>query len=285
MSAPTLTLACGGTFININHPLFGYKTIVELPFKIKDKTNGHYSIYDPGATASPVTKYDRRIFEGTWQLSADQQIDLENLLSIATQGRAQILTLILAADSGFFPFGPDKGDTGAFLISCLLPTFEGIGEAPYKYFNTKMTWIATLFPSYSIPADGNYDFGDLKIGTIDNLKFPEAWASPKTDIKYGVSTTNNPANITAVDFGQNADKYDTAFTLNCGTIKAANLINYLVATARANHFIVTPPIDGYIFGRTQGQGPFGCKLNTNKIAITHSNANYFDIALNFNLES
>lgn len=279
MAVPTFTLTRGGTTIEVPHPLFGYKTTIDLSLKISRRRDGHNAIYDPGAT------YDIRSFTGTFQYSATDQLNLEQFFNLTAQGRSQTATMTLDASSGFFPFGPDKGDTGVFTVAVLPPSYQGVGEAPYKYFTSEITFVMVSAPAYSIPADSNADYGDITIGTIANLRFPEGWFSPENILKYAITTTNNPANTKQIDFGQSSDIYDTAVILNCGSVKAPNLLNYLTGTARGASFNVVPPTDSYMFGRyKQGTATYACHLGDRQIAITHNDFNNFDIEFKLNAD-
>ncbi len=238
--------------VEISLPSFPYKTIIDLPFDIVKLDTGKYSAFDNADGVSDT--YDIRKCKCKFYLTAAEQKLINDFLreddTAVTKGRAYDLTLQMNTASGFFPFGPDKGDGGDFTIAMTITKSGMVGESPFRYFLFEVEMINTgSYPAYIQPlvvAEGN-----MSIGTVSNLRFPPQWFKPKD--KYQVSLViTQDSTSEYFDRGEDADWYISSWNQVCNGPNAAALISYLVDTARTDSFDVTPPDDSYMFGRDGG---------------------------------
>ncbi|GAI98184.1 unnamed protein product, partial [marine sediment metagenome] len=163
--------------IEVDLPVFPYKSNIIFPFDIQKLENGKYASYDHGVGAAT---YDHRICECTFQLTEAEAIIFNDFFrddytaAPETKGRAFDVTMRMNASSGFFPFGPDKGDVGDFVVALEIKSHARIGESPYLYFSitVNITNVGS-WPVYSLPAE--VAEGEMTIGTITNNRFPPDW--------------------------------------------------------------------------------------------------------------
>ena len=263
----------GSNTIEVSVPLFGYKTTIQLPFDIQKLDDGSYGIFDNGAS------YDIRSCECEMQLNATEQNILNDFISDGTKGRAKDIIITTNASSGFYPFGPDKGDVGPFTCTFEIAKHEGIGEAPYKYFKDQIIMVNTgSWPSYSIPTEVSE--GQLTIDTIANNRFPPNWFEPDYRYKYAVSIEQNSTSQ-YIDRGANADSFITSFSMVSNQTKAAKTIERLVDTTRSVAFNIITVTNYYLFGRDKGsEGTYSVKLIQDKIVIQHNRYDNFEYELN-----
>jgi hypothetical protein len=261
---PGITLSSGTNSASIAQPYFGYTCDIDLPFHVEKKADGHYSSWDDGTT------YDKYMFTGTFYLTAAQQSTMETLITTKAQGRGSNLTLTCVSGQGFYPFSPLKGDTGDFTVAVAGFIPFGIGEAPYKYFKTTIKLLATAFPAYALPADAT-DYGNFKIGTVSNVRFPEKWFTPKTTYNIDVGIPAQASEVDYLDFGEDGDRYDTEMELDCSTTKLGRVLNYIVGTSRASAVQCVTDTDSYMFGRDKnGNATYNCVLIDNVLRVKHN---------------
>lgn len=277
MSDGKITLISEGALntIEISMPSFPYKTIIEYPYDIQKLDNGQYDIWDNGSA------YDKRKCRCLFILSPTEQQTLNNFLrddNIAvSRGRAYDITMSMDADSGFFPFGPDKGDTGDFTVAIIIRKSDAIGEEPFKYFKSELEIINVgSYPSYNLPSQ--IAEGNLTIGTITNNRFPPDWFEPEVKYQYTATRRENGA-VSWIDRGEMGDWYETTLKMRSNESKTAAIINYL-NTIRTANFNIIAPADMYMFGRDIGNGTIEVKLIQNAIEITHQKYNMYDYELN-----
>lgn len=270
--------------IEVSIPSFAYKTIIEYPFDIQKNDDGSYDSYDHGAGAET---YDIRMCSCRFMLTAAQQTTFNTMMkddqNTVRTGRAYNMTLQMNTGSGFFPFGPDKGDVGDFTIAMVIKKHGAIGEAPFKYFIMDVEMINTgVFPAYSLPSEVSE--GSFTIGTVSNNRFPPSWFGPK--IKYGYSATvEQDSTVQWMDRREQADWYTTNFEMLSNESKIAAVLEYITKTSREAAFTIAAPADFYAFGRDIGNATFNVKLIQNRIIISHLKYNMFKYAIQLSYES
>jgi len=272
----TLVLGYSGTYITINRPIYGYKTVLSLPLDVQRLDNGLYDTYDAGSA------YDVRTCECTFRLSAAETNSLYSMID--DTGRGQNITMILPASSGFHPFGPDKGPTGTYTVSMEIIDSTGVMGAPYLYFDTTIRMINQgAYPSYT--AGVSSDIGSITVGTVDNVRFPPDWFEPEN--RLGVSVSHGMAGAARyVDRGAFADSHDTRVVFTIGQEKAAALIAYIAATARGGTFTLSTADNQYAFNvRSGGAGSYTVRLVSGNIGIRHIAYNQFDIDIMLSREA
>jgi hypothetical protein len=250
-------------------PILSISKLAVREFTIQQVDTGEFKIYDPGSA------YDIRQCACTFELDAEEQAKLVQLLNSSSYGRGSAaVTLTLPTGSGFHPFGPDKGDTGDFTVAMQLISARGIGEAPYLYFHTDVLLTnQSTFPTYTIVDD--VDEGSWTFGTIAGMRMPTGWFQPMVHYAVDGQLQRNGI-VQFVDRGQSGDHYETSFGLVMNEAKAARLIAYLTDSVRATQFTITPGSGMYPFGYDLGTtGAMDVRLIQTRIELTHELYNRF----------
>src|SRR4030042_2829656 len=212
--------------IEVSVPSFGYKTTILLPFDIQKLDTGKYCIFDHGAT------YDIRKCNCTFFLSATEMNTLNAFLKEDTigtsKGRAFSVILRMNTGSGFFPFGPDKGDVGDFTVAMVINKHGAVIDSRFNYFTCEVEFTnVSSYPAYSLPdevADGTFTFG-----TVTACRFPPDYFSPVVNYGYG-ATLKQGGSVEWIDRSENADWYETQFEMRSNESKAAKIIQYITGT-------------------------------------------------------
>ena len=225
-----------------------------------------------------------RICKCTAIHSASESASLLDFMNDVNKARGQIFTITLSSGSGFFPFGPDHGDTGVFTARLIVPPVPtGVLEEPYLYSETELQFVEVTKPAYALPAE--ISEGDLAIGTISNLRFPPAWSD--VDSEYGYTTRlTNDGTPSTIDKTSDWDDYSASLRMVCNQSKAAALIDHMMSDVRGADVTITAQANNYIFGvENSGAGAYTCKWMDEVIEIQHVSFDRFLFALNFYRES
>ena len=274
-----------GTSITVKKPLRGYTSIVKMPLYYSRRADGSIGIFDAG------TAYDRRVAECTFEHDQEDHNKLIGFFTDTTLGRGNNVTLTLGSGSGWFPFGPDLGDVGDFTIKLIDMQPSGQSMHPYKYWTTGMrfSYISGPSPSYSIPSVT--DWGNLQIGTVQNLRYPESTFNTKYNYAIGNYVAMD-GNVQSIDLGNDADSYETQFILPGTQSGIANVINYLINTPRNpayktyDNFNVITQINNFIFGEENASsGTYPVQLLSNELVVKHINHDQFELDLKLKLVS
>lgn len=258
----------------ISNPLVGYTTSIILPFEIEQLDNGSYAVWDNGIN------FDTRRCKCNFLLSVTEANSLLALLTSDSLGRAETLLLKLGTNSGFYPFGADKGDSGNFSIRVLncIPA-ASIGH-PEDFFPIELEFQnISSYPAYSLPTQ--ISEGSLQIGTIENLRYPSGMHNQ--DIKYGIKTIGTyGADVYSIDSTEVNDDFNASLSLILSQNKAAALIDHLTSIVRNNALNIIPPENSYLFGRINlSTATYLCQWMDQKIEITYNSFNNFSMNLNF----
>jgi hypothetical protein len=260
-----------GDAMLLPNPIYGYRTVIDLPFERQALDNGNVYIRDEGPA------YDKRSCVIDLELTAYETMFLKDILYHAVRDRAKILDMYLPA-GGFFPFGPDKGDSGTFNIVAEINQTEAIGWEPYKYFKCKLKLTNVgLCPTYSLPTE--IPDGDFIIANTDEICFPQSLSKPNIDYQLDVQfTENNTPKF--FDRGIEARSSSTEFDLVTNESKAAAILHDLTNVVRTAQFSVAPPDTSYMFGSDNGaMGPYIVILDQESIEVQHQNYNQFSFPL------
>lgn len=278
MSVPanSIQFSYGANSVDLPLPNYGYSVLIAMALDIqKLDQSGNFSIYDNGST------YDVRSCEIEFDLTTAEQLALNQYIDLYTRGRTH--TMAYGTGSGFYPFGPDKGNAGPFTVMLDILDQKGQGDAPYKYFKTKIKLTnAGAYPAFSLPVE--VSDGKMSIGSVYNLRFPVKWFDPK--INYSIDQHVYAGTSTKiVHKGSGNNSYNTACEITCNTSKAAALVAFLTgAGGRNNSFQLCG--GGYPFGRDQTEaGPFTVLMIQDILEIQHNRHNEFSFNLNFQLVS
>lgn len=238
----SITLSDGTNTATISNPQHGYESSISMPITLQDVSGALYGTNDDGST------YDMRFCRGlSFLLPAAEMELLADLLRDIDKGRGVDLTLSLGATpSGIFPFLPDKGDVGDFVVR--VTRFEPGGQkhAPWMYWTPTLDLALITAPAYSI-VDNHAD-GSVQIGSVTGIRYPQAGYD--VDVSYKLHNLITQASAgQAVDLGAVGDTYESSFVFTGNAGKIGSVVNHLVATVRAASVSYIAPANNYAFGR------------------------------------
>ena len=271
--------ACNESVV-VENPKHGYSVEVAMALSICRASDGSVSSFDNGSS------FDHRICSDvSFDLSAAKTVALVDFL--ATLSRGEMFSLRIGFEGvlgyvpqGFYPAGPDKGDSGDFACRLLDINCGGMKFQPWKYFNPTISFIIVSGPApiYTRPAETAE--GSLQIGSVQGLRYPQGGISPEERYAFKTLLSRSGAPST-IDRGRTADAFDTGFAMDCNHSKAAALVAHLVAAGRGNSIPITVPADSYLFGAKQpASGTFNSRLTSPLIKITHNAFDEFEVDLN-----
>jgi len=276
MSTPhtEITLTAGVDNYRLPAPEWGYTTDLSVALIHSPVLPRGYSVWDNGSSN------DFRVCTCTFVLDSTDANTMATLFRDGQKGRALDLTLHLPSGSGFFPFGPDKGDTGAYTVRAIDFRPGKQLEEPYGYYRYTVSMVCTSYPVYGLPTEVSE--GGLTIGTISELRWPPDW--PETESRYDVSTQLTDDG-TPYSVNKMTNSYEAMLGMICNESKAAALLNHLVGTVRDGTLTITPPANTCMFGRENGAGPFTCRWLDEHVQITHAAFDRFSFLLHFYMVS
>jgi len=257
--------------IEISMPSYDYETTVVFPWDITKLENGHISIYDNGAI------YDKRKCTCLVYMEANELALFNRFVNFnSNDSKASDLVLQMNTNSGFFPFGADKGDVGDFEVALQIKNHGRVGDVPFRYFVVELTMHNVgVYPNYTLPT--NRPEGNFSFGNVGECRFPSGWFVPAVKFSNYL-TIDQGSRSNWIDRGSEGDSYLTEFTFELDNPKASRVIKEISETIRAENFIVVPPELGYMFGRDKVNiSGFLVKMATNTLAITHSRKSLFTI--------
>jgi hypothetical protein len=280
----TMIFTAGVTSITINLPIYPYSCELHMPITVVER---HPTGYAPGFDADATKASDYRILNtGKWQLPAAQKSALNVFFRDAALGRAETVTLNLGATpTGFFPFGPDKGDSGSFSVRLIAQQQGGMLLSPFKYWQDNISLVLVTAPAFT--AGAGTAQGSFQIGTVTGLCYPQNTFAPVS--QYNFRTDLSRSGVPhSVDGLTASDAWETQFDQQCNTGNAAALVAYL-QVARAGDITIISAANYYVFGMDQGgAGTYttrflGSSRSKNEIVIkmTCENVNRWTVPLEF----
>jgi hypothetical protein len=268
--SPQITFTTLGGHYHFPCPEWGYTSVVNTALIHHPVLPQGYEVWDNGALK------DYRTCRCVFTLNATAADTMNDLFREAGDGRGVNATLTLPAGSGFYPFGPDTGDAGAFTVRIVSYKPGKQLEEPFNHFRNELSMVCTAFPAYVLPAQ--VDEGELTIGGVANLRWPDDWSDSES--MYDV-TTQLTRNGTPYSVDKNVNRYETILEMICRHNKAAALINHLVVTVRAANLTITPPANTYLFGRDNAAAAYTCQWLDEEVDIIHRAFDRFEFALHF----
>jgi hypothetical protein len=266
MSAQIYLKLAGGSRVALRTPEPGYAVSVALGLHSTRVRPAGLVTFDDATTARSVSF--------SFLCDATTTSALQTFYD--TTARAKDSYLILPARSGFYPFGPDKGDGGEFKVHIIGFTPEAVLSEPYKWFRINLSLAGISFPTHALPTA--IPEGDFSIGTCTQLQFP--YEQPGTELIYSVGSavtrTGIPYSVAKV-----SDSQLTTLTLECNTSNAAKLLDYLIGKVRAGTVALGCPANSYLFGAKVGSGSINCKMTNEIITVTHDSPDSFTFKLTF----
>lgn len=262
-----ITFSYGVDSVSIGYPEWSYVPRVHMAFEVIELSNG-YSLWNNGiGNDYRSCSIDRGI------LTADEALALDQFIM---SHRGDTVNMNIGTGSNFFPFMPDKGDTGVFTVKIMDRKFGQFDQ--FNQFSKSVELLMVSSPDYSLPSV--FDQGDFQIGTVDGLMFPQLGIDPS--VNYGINhgvTYGGDYNL--VDVGNRV--FTTSFIQRCNKGLAAELLSYITgATGRFQDIQIISPSGYYTFGPTNGSsGTYTGKIIQNVIECRHLDFEEFEIPLSF----
>jgi len=266
------------SMVDIMLPLYPYTSYIKLPFDKSVSTNNRVLLYDYGSL------YDKRSCICKLIMTSSEVSDFNtNILNKYYNDTDNTLEIEIGTNSGFYPFGHDFGCIGPFIVKMDILTAPKLSTDFFGMFEVEIRFYLCGAPP-SVTFDTEQSQGNVTIGTITGLKFPQNYYQTKRNQEWvntelqGVYNTNRVIH----------DMYyvETQFNLNCNISKAQRLLQYITSTNRANKYNISSDSGGYIMGYDNGTGTktiIGTLLN-NELVVTTNNYNDIDISLSFGSE-
>ena len=260
----------GAGAVSIDAPLYGYTTEIQLAFEVAPMI-GRYAHADYGPA------YDQRsLVASVHWMTAGAMVSLSELLRTS---RGEDITLRLGDDpTGFFPFGPDLGDKGNFVVFVDDCEAGGINDNPFRHFTPEVKLKLRTAPGYILPAavyEGPFEVSGLK------FRWPQEGVSPKLN-RARVQGYTRAGIPYGVDLGSNADLFTTEFNLEGGTANISAFLALMSQASRTDDIDIWGPLHYWLLGPEQGSsGGYHCRLLNNVLQVTHNRFNSFSVPLNF----
>jgi len=268
-------------------PEYGYSVEIHMPISISTSDDGTHSAWD----AATAGTYDYRVLTmSTWYLTEAQKSELNAVLHSVTDGRCENFYMDLGSTpTGFFPFGPDKGDYGEFTVRLLSQDQSGCLTAPQYYFKDTLSFVLVTAPAYTPPA--HRVEGGLTIGSVSNVRFPDGGITPRTMYKYETDLSLSGAPL-SLDGPAEATGFEADAVLIAGQSKASELVEFFIAN-RTTIFTLTTPAKYYFYGYDQGSSGsystmfMGSEIDEREIVlmITHDRFDQFTMPVKFWLQA
>jgi hypothetical protein len=272
----------GATMADVKPPRYGYATEVSMPLTYCHRQGQSYGIHDSG------TDYDTRKCIGVkfdlpaTSLSAVDMNAFTAFFQSIDYGRQNTVQLQLGTNSGFFPFGPDYGDSGTFTVRITRYNPGGQKLRPFKWWAPEIDMQMISSPSYSFTDD--MDEGTVQIGTVTGLKYPQTGY----DVNVRIAANNlitQGSDAYLIDGGTSADEYENEFTFDGNQGKMAELLQYMVSARGSDAITYIAPLNNYPFGRSKNaNGSFTVQLlhsqmleNQAIIRVVHERFDKFSI--------
>lgn len=252
--------------ITLPPPEFGYRCEMRRAIDTTETATGIELVDNGTAFDTRVCKIPRILFTAAQVLEA----------AWIKENQGEELTLDLGSShTGFFPFGPDYGDTGLFTVVITARKYTGLLQAPYMHFGLELE--ITLQGSRSAVVPVGIDEGDVQIGNVTGLMYPQE--SINNPYEYGINSQVGAGGFTEHS-NNNYDVYATDFILRCNTSKAAAVAHFFRLYGRAESFTIITGANNYLFGFLRGgSGSYTVKQVDPMITFEHINHEHFNIAL------
>jgi len=268
-----MIISIDDTNYTLDAPQWGYQVTINTALIVSALLPKDYAIWDNGASNM------KRFLKLNWLMDATKTGTLTDTFNDVNKGRGVSCYFKLGNNSGFFPFGPDLGDTGDFQCRLINLSPGGMLEAPWKYFNTEATFVMESNPSYSLPTEVSE--GDLAIGGISNLRYPPNMPDSSTEYGFSTQVTYDGTAYT-IDKTSDADAYHTTLGMVCNESKAAALIDDLITNVRDATLNIVSQSNNYIFGEEGGSNAtYVCRWLNEAMTVTHTRFNEFAFDLSF----
>jgi hypothetical protein len=279
MANNKITFSYDSTDIDVDYPEYGYESIVTMSIASQRAKNRSYTFFDR------TNSYDSRKCKLSFLLTESESqlfIPFWEGTSTDDNGRIETITMALDSTSGFFPFGPDKGDTGNFTVKML--SYQHNYDHSIKKYRHSIEIVMVTAPAYELPDE--IAQGALTICGISGLLMAQDNYGIEQRYNYS-KIQNNDGAVKTIDGPNSSDSYETQYIQPCNQSKAAALVDALVTNRDSD--ITVAATNAHMFGY-QSSDSYTVNLigSDNKnidISIIHTDYDQFEINLRFYLKS
>jgi hypothetical protein len=274
---PITDVSLGG--FDLPYPQYPYKTDIFFSWDFVKSSTDKYHFFDNGAL------YDKRKCVATFLLSEAEAEKLKQLWnSYKTSYTTTPLALIMGDDSGWFPFGQDKGNKGEFKVELNLLSKIERSKTHFNYFEVTLELINVgAYPDYTFVDEVNEGSFAISNATstysISNIRTPEY----AVEGQYGTFTNQNEG---GTDYNRtielNEETQETRFILNTNLSKMQRVLKLITDNRTGNYTIFDG--GGNIFGYSFNLLQENLKLVENKFTVTANRFNDYTIDLRFTNE-
>ena len=269
----TVTFTRGSSSYTLYAPMYGYRSACQMDIQRTETGTGRVETWDSG------TEY--RMFEGDFLVDATTRSAVLALRNMV-RDTAHTLTLSLGVTaSGFFPFGPDLGDTGDFVVKIIGIDDTGIKYSPWLTSAMSLRMLMVSAPEYEMEDD--FDEGDFFIGSLTGMAQPQESFTVSHERKY-VSVVTKGGSHSPIDSGAGNDAKAAQFTVKARKPKAQALMDYLCIAMRGNSVAIDNTANLYPFGVTVASGGgsvISVRNNRSMIECVHEDFNLWSFPLDF----
>jgi hypothetical protein len=206
-----------------------------------------------------------------------------------TSGRAENFILRLGENhTGFYPFGPDRGDYGDFTVRLLTQEQSGCLREPYQWFEDTLSLVMVNFPTAPMVfpglVQGGMSIGDFATG----LMFPQNGINPK--VSYNLQTGLGMSGVpNSLDGNLLSDQWECEFELSCNASNTVNTILQLLTVTRTQDVNIITPAGYFLYGADKGSsGTYTSKFLGSShdgkeliLKVSHIGIDQFSIPLSF----
>lgn len=232
----TITFDDGVNTVEVDYPLYGYRTDIYMSIASSKHRDGNYSFFDRGSD------YDYRVSKFTFKMNSSDSASFEDFWSDPDKGRVAEVSFDLGVTpTGFFPFGPDLGDMNEFTFKMLSYMSRCASSERMFYHDLELVLISA--PSYTLPDE--IAQGSITIGSVGGLLMCQEDYNVDDSYNY-VKSVNNGGILKQVDGPNVSDSFESQYIQQCNQSKAAALVDFLVTNRDTEITIVDS--NSYMFG-------------------------------------
>lgn len=245
--------------------LYNY-TEINLSFKTVKTSDSSIKYFDNGSS------YDFITTSSKYLLNRSEMINFKGFFEDQQMSRSDNFQFILEENCGFYPFGPDLGDSGIFGVQFIDSKWTTRLNKPWDMYELDLDLHLYSIPYYEVP-QVSYKQGSFKLDNLVNLPNPEILLTYEN---HYIKDTTLGGKLTSIDLGLSNWMYSSKFTFNVSVQNAKLLLNKL-KMLRTNSFIIQTPNKCYPFGAELGFGSFVVSLLSNNIIVTNNGHNNYKI--------
>lgn len=281
----SITFSYGSSSAVVDLPDRPYEIEIRFGVHVVHRIDEGFSLFDDGIA------YDHRICKCRFTLASTDALTFVQFLRLGTRGETCSLALGGTA-TGFFPFGPDKGDLGTFTVRVLSFKDGPRLFEPLDYVPIDVEMLMVTAPAYTAGAATSE--GSFTIGTVSTLQYPQNGVTP-TPVYRTRSDVTRGGSAYAFDVSSIGDRYTSQWVQSMNTLNAAALTSFLLgATGRAIAISIIAPVNYYLFGvenvTIYKDGIYTVKLingdeNGSVLNLTAVDVNRWELPLRWYLES